>query len=313
MHEVVNSGWRAALLMSLCLVFVACKSQPDTTEEEADVSEQAQALEASSSQPAQATSSERVEEGGENMQPSSEERDEVEPEVIPTVDHSRFDALLKAHVDAETGMVDYEALKAAESELDGYLVDVVASADLEPLSEEETFAFYVNAYNAYTIKLILERYPEIKSIRDYKEPWKQERWAVAGETLSLDQIEHTKLRPVYQDPRIHFAVNCASIGCPPLRAEAYTGADLEAQLEAATKGTLSSSKYVEVKKGKLYLTKILEWYGDDFTNPEFKGHEESVAQYVAKYAAEDVVSLVEEKGAKTRVAYKNYDWNLNKQ
>ena len=100
---------------------------------------------------------------------------------------------------------------------------------------------------------------------------------------------------------------------PPLRAEAYTGAALESQLEAATKNTLSASKYVEVKKGKLYLTQILDWYGKDFTNPEFKGHEESVAMYVAKYAGEEVVALVKEKGKKTPVAFKDYNWNLNKQ
>lgn len=308
MDGLVKTNWRMTLTVSVLLVCGACKSQPDTTEEGAAMSTRAQAIE---SAPASQPVSEPVEE--QESTPRGEADDVEAPPSVPRIDHARFDALLKAHVNPETGMVDYDAFKASEEELDAYLTQVIATADLEPLSEEEAFAFYVNAYNAYTIKLILERYPKLKSIRDYKEPWKQERWEVAGETLSLDQIEHTKLRPVYKDPRIHFAVNCASIGCPPLRAEAYTGEALESQLEAATKHTLSSSKYVEVKKGKLYLTQLLEWYGGDFTNPEFKGHEESVAQYVAKYAGEDVAALVGEKGAKTSVVFKDYDWKLNKQ
>ncbi len=256
-----------------------------------------------------------MEESGESDTPGAEQEEapvEEAPPVVGTV-HDTFDGLLKTHVSAESGMVDYDGLKSNEAQLDAYLQEVIAAANIADLSEDEQFAFYINAYNAYTIKLILERYPKLKSITDYKEPWKQKRWNVAGETLSLDQIEHEKLRPVFKDPRIHFAVNCASVGCPPLRAEAYVASTLEQQLEAATKQTLTQTKYVEVKKGKLYLTKILEWYGKDFVNPEFKGHAESVAQYVARYASDDVVELVNAKGAKTPVRYKSYDWNLNKQ
>ena len=261
------------------------------------------ALEASESQPA-ATTPARVE-PAEETTPSEVETPE------PSFDHSAFNALLAAHVDQDAGRVDYDGFKANEAKLDAYLA-TIAAAELDQLDEQETFALLINAYNAYTIKLILERYPKLESIRDYKEPWKQVRWEVGGETVSLDTIEHERLRPVYKDPRIHFAVNCASIGCPPLRAEAYTSERLDEQLDAATKATLSNSRYVTVKKGALHVTRLMDWYGDDFVNPEWEGSGENIPAFVKRYASDEVVALIEEKGGKPKVKFLDYDWNLNK-
>ncbi len=299
---MISTRWTSCLaaLLSLSLVAgVACKK--DATREDESPTEQG---DAPTSQPAEEAAGETEE----------KPEEEVAEPPAPTVDHAAFDGMLKAHVDPATGMVNYDGFKEKSAELDAYLDSTIATTDLSKLSADQQFAFYINAYNAYTIKLILENYPGVKSIRDIAEnPWKIERWNVAGETLSLDQIEHEKLRPVFKDPRIHFAVNCASIGCPPLRAEAFVADRLEEQLEAATKQSLMQPKYAQVKKGTLHLSSLLDWYGKDFTDPEFKGHAESVAQYVARYGDEAVVKLVEEKGAKTPVKFMDYDWNLNKQ
>lgn len=276
---------------------------PDQSDNGSTVSGTA-ALEASESQPA-ATTPARVE-PAEETTPS-----EVETPEPPSFDHSAFNALLAAHVDQNAGRVDYDGFKANEAKLDAYLA-TIAAAELDQLDEQETFALLINAYNAYTIKLILERYPKLESIRDYKEPWKQVRWEVGGETVSLDTIEHERLRPVYKDPRIHFAVNCASIGCPPLRAEAYTSERLDEQLDAATKATLSNSRYVTVKKGALHVTRLMDWYGDDFVNPEWEGSGENIPAFVKRYASDEVVALIEEKGGKPKVKFLDYDWNLNK-
>lgn len=243
-------------------------------------------------------------------EPSESQPDEPEPEPEPpSVDHSELDALLKAAVKEGTGRVDYALVQEREAQLDAYL-KMVSEVALEGLGDAEVFALYANAYNAYTLKTILERYPKIRSIRDIKEPWKTSRWVVAGQTMSLDQMEHEVLRPRFKDPRVLFAVNCAAIGCPALRASAFTGAKLDAQLEAATKATCTNERYVRVtKKGWLELTKIFEWYGEDFVDPEFKGSEGTVAEYVAKYATDEVAEHIRAKSPKPR--FMEYDWDLN--
>ena len=252
-------------------------------------------------------------------QPSSESQGASESQAAATgegeqggatFDHAPFDALLSAHVNQDAGRVDYKGLKKEEAALDAYL-ETIASADLDALSQEERFAFLINAYNAYTLKLILQNYPGIKSIRDQKEPWKQESWEVAGETVSLDTIEHERLRPTYKDPRIHFAVNCASIGCPPLRKEAYVASKLDEQLEAAARETLQNERYVKVKGGKLHVTALMDWYGDDFVNPEWEPAAQTLPEFVAKYARDDVKAFIKEKDDKPKVSFLDYDWKLN--
>lgn len=253
----------------------------------------------------------------EDMTKPAEDMAKAEPDATPEppapkVDHRPYHAMLQAYVDPATGLVDYAGWKEKLEDFDAYL-KVLAEAPLAELSPDETYALYVNAYNAYTVRLILEKYPKISSIRKLKKPWKTVRWVVGGEKLSLDQMEHEKLRKVFKDPRIHFAVNCASIGCPPLRNEAYMPETLETQLEANTKDALTQEKYVQVKKNRLYLSQIFDWYKKDFVDPEFKGSEKTVAAYVARYANEDVKTFIDKRRGKPSVRYLNYDWALNKQ
>ncbi len=224
-------------------------------------------------------------------------------------DHAKFDAYLKSVVDPSSGFVNYELAKSQQGELDAYL-ESVSTAKLAGLKPEAQKALLINAYNGYTLKLILENLP-IASIRDIDKPWKTRRYKVGGHTMSLDDIEHGVLRPYFLDERIHFAVNCASVGCPPLAAHAFDGSTLDKQLEAATRRTLQDQRYVRVDSDRLVLTNILNWYGSDFTNAAYRGHESTLARYVAKYAAQDVKNFVESKGGDPDISWLEYDWSLN--
>lgn len=227
-----------------------------------------------------------------------------------TFDHSGFDALLATHVDATAGRVDYAGLARDRAKLDTYTKSL-DRADLEKLPTHEQQALLINAYNAYTLTLILDHYPAIASIRDLDDPWKTARYSVGGFTVSLDDIEHGLLRPLYRDERVHFAVNCASIGCPPLQAKAFTGAALDAQLTQAVKATLGSERYLTVRDEKLAITKILEWYGSDFTDPSYQGHKSSLPAYVVQHASPKVQRFIESKGGAPKVVFMDYDWSLN--
>ena len=224
--------------------------------------------------------------------------------------HDDFDALLKQHVDEDTGGVDYDALKADVAKLDAYLTRV-AGVDLNKLSEQEKYAAYLNAYNGYTLKLILNNYPGVKSIKKLEKPWDTASYVVGGETLSLNDIEHKKLRPVYKDPRIHFAVNCASVGCPKLRPYAYDAEVLDKQLDAVTKDAMTSARHIKVKDGALHLTKLMDWYKDDFVKEGFHQSAATVPAYVAQYTDDETKKFIQSKGGKPRVKYLDYNWNLN--
>lgn len=227
-----------------------------------------------------------------------------------TFEHGPYDALLSAHVDEKEGTVDYEGLAEQEAKLDAYLSEV-ADADLAELSEDAQLALLINAYNAYTLKLILEHYPDIDSIRDVDDPWSTVRWEVGGQKLSLDQIEHGLIRPLYRDPRIHFAVNCAAVDCPHLAESAYTGADVDEQLGARTQATLSDDKFVRIEEGELRYTKVMHWYQDDFVDPSFQNHAESVPGYIARYTRDEVRQSIEEHDGDPPASPLSYDWALN--
>lgn len=224
-------------------------------------------------------------------------------------DHSDYDALLKEHVDIDNGRVDYAGFKSDEAKLDAYL-KTIAEVDMKELGGDEQHALLINAYNAYTVKLILENYP-IDSIRDTSDPWGSERYVVGSHRLSLDNIEHNLIRPIFKDPRIHFAVNCAAKDCPPLRPFAYTGAKLDDQLDEATRAVLSSSRFVRVESDRLHVTKLFDWYGDDFVNKEFKGHASNAARYIARYTSTEVREFIESKDNDPTIRFLDYDWSLN--
>ena len=220
----------------------------------------------------------------------------------PRFDHSAFDALLRKHVDAD-GWIDYAGFARDAKQLDAYLA-TIAAAPFDTLDRDGRLALLINAYNAYTIRLILDHWDggKLKSIRDIDEPWDQKRWTVAGVTYSLNEIEHEQIRPKFDEPRIHFAVVCAAVGCPKLRNEAFVPERLDAQLEDQTTYTHTHDRWYRRDAGtpgEVWLTKLYEWYGGDF---EQDGG--TVLDYVAKYRPEIA-------GKSLRTRWLEYDWSLN--
>lgn len=219
-------------------------------------------------------------------------------------DHSAFSALLAKHVDSK-GFVSYGGFSANQKELDAYL-QAIATARAENLSRYEALAFYINAYNALTIRLILD-HPKIKSIRDIPENrrWKGRTWQVGGDQLTLDEIEHKIIRPKFKENRVHFALVCASIGCPPLRNEAYTGERLNAHLEDQTRKFFTDSQNLkwDVATKTLWVSSILDWYAGDF------GDELQMKGFISLYApnAFPTSGLGE-----IRIDFLGYNWSLNR-
>ncbi len=220
------------------------------------------------------------------------------------VDHGLYAELLKKYV--KGGVVDYQGFKNEEARLDLYL-KVLENIDTKALPRNEQFAFYVNAYNAWTIKLILTGYPGVKSIKDMggwrNNPWKKKICRIDGDILTLDDIEHNILRPGFKDPRVHFAVNCASKACPPLRPEPYSGGSLDRQLEESAEGFINNPSYNYLKGNTLYVSKIFEWFSEDF-NKDILG-------FFLKYARGNLGSHLQGNRDKIKVEYLDYDWSLN--
>jgi hypothetical protein len=228
--------------------------------------------------------------------------------------HDPFDAILRDHV--RDGAVDYRGLKSDEGRLDDYLA---ALADVEPraLGREERIAFWIDAYNAFTLKLILARYPGIGSIKEIPrgERWKARRWRVDGREYSLDEIEHEILRKM-DEPRIHFAIVCASLSCPDLRSEAYVPERLDAQLTAAVRDFLADPEKglrFGDEPGRLWgtnhvlrLSSIFDWFEEDFERASG-----SVIDFVLPYAPEAAAAYIRAHRDELRVADLDYDWSLN--
>lgn len=224
--------------------------------------------------------------------------------------HVLFDQLLRSFV--ADGVVDYRCFKQHEEQLDRYLAQLNAT-NPEDLLRDGKVAFWINAYNACTIKLILENYPEIESIRDLSRPWKRETWGVGGKLYSLDQMENAILRKY--DPRIHFAIVCASFSCPDLQPEAFVAARLDAQLDAATRAFLADeAKGLRVASEpgtlwgtnhNLYLSSIFNWYGEDF--------EGGLVAYVTPYLGESARAFVDAHADELSIRFMDYDWSLNGQ
>jgi hypothetical protein len=218
------------------------------------------------------------------------------------VDNSMYKNLLKKYV--SNGVVDYQRLKNDEDSLDAYL-DVLAQIDTNSLTRNGQFAYYINAYNAWTIKLILSGYPGIKSIKDLgsllKSPWKKTICRIDGKIISLDDIEHNILRPKFKDPRVHFAINCASKGCPPLRAEPYDEKTLDSQLDDAAGSFINDPDRTYFKESILYVSSIFKWFSNDFSD---------VSNFISKYATGKLKKGFESNPV-IRIKYLDYDWSLN--
>ncbi|MGH7516378.1 MAG: DUF547 domain-containing protein [Gemmatimonadales bacterium] len=234
-----------------------------------------------------------------------------------TFDHGAFDRLLRAHVAG--GMVDYDALKASP-EFAGYLQSL-AQFDPRSLPRDEQLAFWINAYNAYTIQLI-NKHDERESIRNINRglfgiraygPWKEKLAVVGGAPYGLDHIEQKIIRPEFKEPRIHFALVCAAMGCPPLRSEAYTGARLEEQLDEQARVFLLRSpekNRVDAAARAVYVSQVFKFR--DYEK-DFRGSREAVAKYIAGYHPPGPERELLESGRWKTWEYIEYDWTLNSQ
>jgi hypothetical protein len=222
-------------------------------------------------------------------------------------DHGAWNRLLAAAVD-DSGRVDYPFFQDHRAELDRYL-DAIAAVKLGTLERDQAMALLINAYNALTVASILD-HPTVDSIRDIDGVWDERRHRVGGFDLTLDDIEHTLLRPFFRDPRVHFAVNCASSSCAPLPRWAFTGEKLEEQLEERTRSFLSDSRNVRIEGGTLSLSSYFDWYGDDFVDEAWRPRASSAREFVAGYASPEVAARLRS-GEALKQRYLDYDWSLN--
>lgn len=221
------------------------------------------------------------------------------------VDNTLWADLLHRHV--AKNRVDYEGFKRDEAILDDYLA-LLGETDVDSLSPNHKFAFYINAYNAFTIKLILTHYPGINSIKEigsfFSNAWSQKFIHLNGNTVSLDHIEHDILRPQFKDPRVHFAINCASRGCPPLLNRPYEGNTLEEQLDAQARAFVNDKKFNFVRERTLFASKIFKWFEGDFNdNPLL---------FIRAHASKELQSELDALGPKPAITFLEYDWTLNR-
>jgi hypothetical protein len=221
------------------------------------------------------------------------------------ITHERWDALLKKHVSPE-GWVDYEGFRRDSVELNRYLAQVSSvHPNDKNWSRNEQMAYWINAYNAFTVQLVAQHYP-VASIKDIKRGvafvntvWDIKFIKIEGYTYDLNNIEHNILRPIFKDARIHAAVNCASYSCPPLRAEAYTAERLDAQLTDGMRRFVRDPLRNRITPQKAEVSEIFKWFRGDFEDDA-----KSVRAFLSRYTEQPI-------GADTPINYINYDWRLN--
>lgn len=248
-------------------------------------------------------------------------------------DFSEYDSVLKAFVD-DSAMVNYTKLKARPQRLNTFITDMgnLSPGGYDKRSDKDKIAFWLNAYNALTLKAIIDNYP-IKSsffrsrvwprnsIRQIAGVWDKTTFKVMGKSLTLEHIEHKILRVKFDEPRIHIAMVCAAMGCPPLRSESYVGEKLNGQLDDQTRRFLADSAKFKIDRGgkTLYLSPIFEWFADDFVKKygpakDIGKHNRkvsSVLNFVALYLSDTNKKYV--LAGKFKVKYLKYDWSLNEQ
>jgi hypothetical protein len=224
--------------------------------------------------------------------------------------HAAWGELLERHVvvleGGKASRVRYAGMAADRAQLKRYVDALSATprAEFDGWSRAEQMAFLINAYNAFMVEKILGRYPEIRSVWDYGKlfgnPFKDDFFSLLGRRATLDWIEQDTLRKTYRDARVHYALNCASIGCPMLRAEPYVAARLEAQLEDQARRFLSDSSRNRYREGRLEVSKIFDWYKEDF---------EPRNAYFARYA--ELLGADAGAVSAARITFLEYDWALN--
>ena len=209
--------------------------------------------------------------------------------------HSILDTLLSKYV-SEKGDLDYKSLKQNSKNLRTYIELLKTYQPAKNWTKNDTLAYWINAYNALTIDIILHYYP-IQSIKDIKDPWDQRLWKFGDKWINLNEIEHEILRKM-DEPRIHFAIVCASVSCPKLQNKAYVAAQLNEQLTMATKEFLADPTKNELTTNQISLSKIFKWFKKDF---EQNG---SLIDFLNQYTSVKILS-------EAKRSFKDYNWDLN--
>ena len=235
------------------------------------------------------------------------------PSGTKPIDHSVWNGILKKYVRGSKSGVNrfaYGKVSAADRKALKAYIAKMGKVNIAKKSRKVQLAYWINLYNAATVDVVLDHYP-VKSIRDIdisgafsNGPWKKKFIKVRGKLLSLDDIEHGILRPIWRDARIHYGVNCASIGCPNLQRVAYTGKTVDKMLTKGARDYVNSSRGLSVKNGKVTVSKIYEWFAYDFGNSE-KG----VIKHLLKYAGPKKAAALKKAG---RIHKTRYDWSINK-
>lgn len=239
-------------------------------------------------------------------------------------DHGAWNQLLARQVrwtsEGHASTVNYQGMATDKDTLQRYLtaLSAVSRQTFDTWSREAQLAFLINAYNAFTVQLILTQYPEVKSIKDlgslFQSPWKKTFVPLLGQTRSLDDIEHGLIRGSgrYRDPRVHFAANCASIGCPALRPEAYVPERLDAQLEDQARRFLGDRSRNRLDGDELTVSPIFKWYQEDFEQG-FRS-DKTLPDFLARYAGPlglNATQAGDLRGERLAIRFGDYDWRLN--
>jgi hypothetical protein len=211
-------------------------------------------------------------------------------------DYKSWNSFLTKYV-LDDGKVNYTAISQNKNELDQVISDVSKIQSSSLTSKDEQLAYWINIYNIYTIKLIIDNYP-ITSIKnlDNGKTWDIKRITLQGKKYSLNDIENNIIRPTFKDARIHFAVNCGAKSCPPLHNRAFTGKTLNSQLDQLAKKFINNKSFMTLSPGKITISKIFEWYKTDFNN---------IIAFINKYSTIKVNN-------NAQILYQTYDWSLNK-
>jgi hypothetical protein len=239
--------------------------------------------------------------------------DDREPESKLRVDHSPWQTFLNKFLDDEhpsgINRLDYWSVNNSEIRELAQYIEYLQSLDPRQLADQEQKAFWINLYNASTVYLVLQQDDDLRTIRKIRSgfltagPWQREILTIVRQDLSLDDIEHTILRPIWKDNRIHYVVNCASLGCPNLPKQVFTGENTEQMLETAAREFINHPRAVQEVNGRLQLSEIYKWYIDDFG-----GNFLSLKLHLNKYASPETAAVI---APYTRADYE-YDWSLNK-
>ncbi len=236
-----------------------------------------------------------------------------DPAAAAVIDHAPWDQFLTAYVTPHADGVNrvaYARVTAADRKALADYVDGLAGVAIGAYGRDQQLAYWINLYNALTVKLVLDRYP-VNSIRDIDispgwfstGPWAKKLLAIEGEAVSLNDIEHRILRPIWRDARVHYALNCAAVGCPHLKREVFTADNTEALLNAAAREYVNHPRGARIESGRLVVSSIYVWFSEDFG-----GSDEGVIAHLKRYAEPDLLAGLAAAG---RIDDFAYDWSLN--